>query len=179
MYDSFATPWAIARQALQFMFPRQEYWSGLLFPSPGDLLNPGIKPMSPALQGESLPSETAGKPLVFTICKTTNFFFFSFWWLLDLQDIGSYFPGKGLNLHTWHWKYRVLTSGLPVNSRQPNFYFSKLCSLNFSFLILKMGKMISTLFTGLIWKSSELTGMKKRNSVNCENAYTRKTFLLE
>ena len=41
---------------------RQEYWSGLLFPSPGDLPNPGIKPRSPALQVDSLPSEPSGKP---------------------------------------------------------------------------------------------------------------------
>ena len=48
----FATPWTAARQALLSMrFPRQEYWSGLPFPSPGNLPNPGIKPMSPAWQG--------------------------------------------------------------------------------------------------------------------------------
>ena len=45
-------------------FPRQEYWSGLSFPSPGDLLNPGIKPGSPALQVDSLPSEPPGKPQI-------------------------------------------------------------------------------------------------------------------
>ena len=45
----FATPWTVARQAfLSVEFPRQEYWSGLPFPSPGDLPNPGIKPTSPA-----------------------------------------------------------------------------------------------------------------------------------
>ena len=38
-------------------FSRQEYWSGLPFPSPGDLLNPGIEPGSPELQADSLPSE--------------------------------------------------------------------------------------------------------------------------
>ena len=43
-------------------FSRQEYWSGLSFPSPGDLPNSGIKPGSPALQANSLPSETSGKP---------------------------------------------------------------------------------------------------------------------
>ena len=42
-------------------FSRQEYWSGLLYP-PGDLPNPGIKPRSPALQADSLPSEPPGKP---------------------------------------------------------------------------------------------------------------------
>jgi len=42
-------------------FSRQEYWSGLPFPSPGDLPYPGIKPRSPALQVDSLPSEPPGK----------------------------------------------------------------------------------------------------------------------
>ena len=52
----------VARQApLSMRFPRQEYWSGLLFPSPGDLPNPGVKPGSPTLQADSLPSELAGK----------------------------------------------------------------------------------------------------------------------
>ena len=47
----FATPWTVAYQAPQSMeFSRQEYWSGLPFPSPGDLANPGIKPGYPALQ---------------------------------------------------------------------------------------------------------------------------------
>ena len=47
----FATPWTVAHQAPLFMgFSRQEYWSGLPFPSPGDHPNPGIKPQSPALQ---------------------------------------------------------------------------------------------------------------------------------
>ena len=46
----FATPWTVAYQAPQTMgFSRQEYWSGLPFPSPGDLPHPGIKPWSPAL----------------------------------------------------------------------------------------------------------------------------------
>ena len=43
-------------------FSRQEYWSGLPFPSPGDLLNPGIEPRSPTLQADSLLSEPPGKP---------------------------------------------------------------------------------------------------------------------
>ena len=47
-----ATPWTVARQASQSVrFPRQEYWSGLPFPSPGDLSGPGIEPASPALAG--------------------------------------------------------------------------------------------------------------------------------
>ena len=43
-------------------FPRQEYWSGLPFPSPGDLPDPGIEPGSPTLQADSLPSEPPGSP---------------------------------------------------------------------------------------------------------------------
>ena len=55
----------IAHQSPPSMgFPRQEYWSGLPFPSPGDLLDPGIKPRSPALQVDSLPSEPPGNPIV-------------------------------------------------------------------------------------------------------------------
>ena len=46
---SFVTPWTICRALLSMQFPRLEYWSGLLFPSPGDLPDPGIKPRSPAL----------------------------------------------------------------------------------------------------------------------------------
>ena len=50
--DSFATPWAIAQQApLSMEFPRHEYWSGLPFPTPGDLPDPRIKHVSPALAG--------------------------------------------------------------------------------------------------------------------------------
>ena len=48
---AFVTPWTVAHQAsLSMGFSRQEYWSGLPFPSPGDLPNPGIEPRSPALQ---------------------------------------------------------------------------------------------------------------------------------
>ena len=43
-------------------FSRPEYWSGYLFPSPGDLPNPGVKSRSPALQAESPPTEPSGKP---------------------------------------------------------------------------------------------------------------------
>ena len=60
----FVTPWTVAHQAPPFMgFSRQEYWSGLPFPSPGDLPDPGIKPRSPALQADALTSEPPGKPI--------------------------------------------------------------------------------------------------------------------
>ena len=63
MSDS-ATPWTVAHQApLPVGFPRQELRSGLPFPSPGDLPNPGIEPGSPALQADALPSQSPGKPI--------------------------------------------------------------------------------------------------------------------
>ena len=59
----FVTPWTVSRQApLSMELSRQEYWSGLPFPCPGDLPHPGTEPMSPALQADSLPSEPSGKP---------------------------------------------------------------------------------------------------------------------
>ena len=60
---SFATPWTIAHQApLSMAFPRQEYWSELPSPTPGDLLDPGIKLASPALVGGFFTTEPPGKP---------------------------------------------------------------------------------------------------------------------
>ena len=57
----FATPWTVAYQALPSMkFSRQEYWSGVPFPSPGYLSDPGMKPGSHALQADALPSEPPG-----------------------------------------------------------------------------------------------------------------------
>ena len=59
----FATLWTVAHQAPPSMgFSRQEYWSGLPFPSPGDLPNPGIEPRCPTLLADTLTSEPPGKP---------------------------------------------------------------------------------------------------------------------
>ena len=58
----FVTPWTVAYQALPSMgFSKQEYWSGLPFPSPGDLPKPGIESWSLALEADTLPSEPPGK----------------------------------------------------------------------------------------------------------------------
>ena len=65
MSDSFVTLWTVARQAPLFMgFSRQGHWSGLPFPSPMDLPDPGIELRSPALQADSLPTELSGKPSI-------------------------------------------------------------------------------------------------------------------
>ena len=62
MSDSFVTPWIAALQApLSMGLPRQEYWSGLPFPSTGDLPDPGIESRSPTLQADALLSEPPGK----------------------------------------------------------------------------------------------------------------------
>ena len=64
----FATPWTVAHQAPPSIgFPRQEYWSGFPFPSPGDLPNPEIEPVSsasPILADRFFTTETPGKPLL-------------------------------------------------------------------------------------------------------------------
>ena len=60
---TLTTLWTVASQApLSMGFPRQEYWIGLPFPSPGDLPNPRIKPRSPALQTNSLPLSPQRRP---------------------------------------------------------------------------------------------------------------------
>ena len=62
---TLTTSWTIACQAtLSMGFFRQEYWSGLPFPSPGDLPEPGIEPGSPALKADPLPTELWGKPKI-------------------------------------------------------------------------------------------------------------------
>ena len=67
----FAIPWTVVYKApLSLEFPRQEYWNGLPFPSPGDLPNSGVEPGSPALQTDTLPSEPPGKP--YTAKETKN-----------------------------------------------------------------------------------------------------------
>ena len=66
--NSFATPWTVACQPpLSMGFPRQEYWSRLPFPSPGDLSAPGIKSACPALVGRLFTTEPPGRPMLCTL----------------------------------------------------------------------------------------------------------------
>ena len=61
----FVTSWTVARQVpLSMGCPRQEYWGGLPFPSPGELPDPGIKPISPTLAGRIFTTQPPGKPPV-------------------------------------------------------------------------------------------------------------------
>ena len=62
-HPTLAFPWTVAHQApLSMLFPRQEYWRGLSFPSPEDLPDPGIEPIFPALAAGSLPVSHQGSP---------------------------------------------------------------------------------------------------------------------
>ena len=72
------TPGTITRQApLSIRFSRQEYWSGLSFPSPGDLPCPGIEPVSPTLQMDSLLPELPGKSITMYNRDTSSRFRYS------------------------------------------------------------------------------------------------------
>ena len=74
----FATLWTVDCQApLSMGFSRQEHWSELPFPSPGDLPYPGTERGSPALQADCLPSELPGKPIV---SKYSYFLHVSYFW---------------------------------------------------------------------------------------------------
>ena len=74
MSDFFVTPWTVICQApLSMGFPKQGYWSRLPFPSPEDLFHPGIRPVSPALQADSLPRTHQGNPSIL-ISVTTELF---------------------------------------------------------------------------------------------------------
>ena len=83
------TPWTVACQApLSTAFPRQEYWSGFPFPSPGDLPNPEIKPGSPALQADSLLAETQSESESCSVMSDS------------LQPQGLYSPWNSLGQNT-------------------------------------------------------------------------------
>jgi len=74
LYPTLVTPWTTVHQApLSMGFPRQEYWSGLPFPSPGHLPDPGIKPESPSLREDSLSTEPLEKPLTYLFVENMRF----------------------------------------------------------------------------------------------------------
>ena len=96
--------WTVAHQApLSLGFPRQEYWSGLPFPSPVDLPNPGIKPWSPALQADSLSTEPPGNPLWI-------------WWVIVRVPLALKYQ------HYFMCHLSDSTSGLLVMNRNISFY---------------------------------------------------------
>ena len=125
----FATPWTVAYRALPSIgFSRQEYWSGLPFPSPADLPKPGIEPKSPALQTDALPSE----PQVWAqILKILNYGSYSFYsWSLFFKN-QSFFPSTFL-------KHLPFPKGCPTlcnPNKPPHPASTSLCTLSFPFSI--------------------------------------------
>ena len=111
----FVTPWTVARQApLSMGFSRPEYWSGLPFPPPRDLPDPGIKPRSPTLQADSLLAKPQGKP------KNTG--------VGSLSLLQGIFPSQALNwglLHCRRILYQLSFLGRPSTylSYLPIIYF--------------------------------------------------------
>ena len=110
---TLAAPWTVACQAPRSVgFSRQEYWSGLPFPFPGNLPNPGVKPRSPALQADSLLTELRGKwkmnyikgtnmlwSIAFLMGKCFYYFYNSFtnimiWAVRSIPDFKSGFSKK-------------------------------------------------------------------------------------
>ena len=98
----FATPWTI--QPVEFSRP--EYWNGWLFPSPGDLPNPGMEPRSPALQADSLPVEPQESPRI-TGVGSLSFL----QWIFLTQELN-----QGL-LHCRWILYQLSYQGSPYNNR--------------------------------------------------------------
>jgi len=86
---TLATPWT-ARLLCQIGFPRQEYWKGLPFFSPRNLLNPGIRPEFPALQADSLPTAPSGMHLIpsLEICKLV---WFSEVMMFDISSVNTFY----------------------------------------------------------------------------------------
>ena len=108
--DSLQPCGLVARQAPLYMeFPRQEYWSGLPCPSPGNLLDPGIEPRSAALQAESLPSKPPGKPFFLAgLCSNITSSESPFWTALALCPFTLFFqPPSSFLAPAWPptWGY--------------------------------------------------------------------------
>ena len=109
----FVTPWTVAHQAPPSMgFSRQEHWSGLPFPSPGDLANPGIEPRSPASQADALISEPPGKPLIVLQFSSVQS-------CLTLCDSMSY-STPGLPVHHQHLEFTQTHVHWVVDAIQPS-----------------------------------------------------------
>ena len=104
----FAILWTVAYQAsLSMGFSRQEYRSGLPFPSPGDLPDPGMEPRSPALWADALPSEPPGKPKVISNKLASYFistvFFIQRWQNFEVLE-NHYFIWGTVTLNLCNWR---------------------------------------------------------------------------
>ena len=108
----FASPWTAALQApLSMGFSRQEYWSGLPFPSPGGFPHPGIQPKSPALAGGFLTTKPPGKPIALSMVLSN--------WSWSTRELKSGLEASGCpcgqwQLKCWLWFWYVLLYSLHV-----------------------------------------------------------------
>ena len=110
----FVTPWTVARQAtLSMGFSRQEYWSGLPFPSPEDLPNPGIEPRSPALQADALSSEPPGKPFYFSRLQFSSVQSLSHVWLFATPWIAAHQASLSITISQSSLKLMSIKSVMP------------------------------------------------------------------
>ena len=104
----FGTPWTVAFQDPQSMeFSRQEYWSGLPFPSPGDLPDPGTEPRFPTLQAVALPSESPGKPNLRPLLTQMNMCYCVLGTIPNTSHVQSYslfsvYEADGINRSVLH-----------------------------------------------------------------------------
>ena len=119
---TLVTPWTVARQApLSIGFSKHEYWSGLPFPFPGDLPNPGIKPGSPALQADFfLPTELPGKPKCEHLRDTKS-------------SIKQHFPNSQLSCYKSIYGTRSIQSVRPVGFNQTD--YEKFTDMVFDFIL--------------------------------------------
>ena len=114
----FVTPWTVAHEfPLSMGFSRQEYWSGLPCPPPGNLPDPGIEPKSPALRTDSLPSEPPGKPSFFL--KVMIISFPSFFYDLGYKNRCAWSNFSSQVCSHTHWAGQERENGFvggPLNS---------------------------------------------------------------
>ena len=115
MSDSLVTPWTIVHQApLSMGFPRQEYWIGLPFPFPGDLLDPEITPTSPELVGGFFTTEPPGKPCSFfyNVIILLAFGIMAFYRciLIDNIELSPHFTGEGNDVERAYSEVLLLLS---------------------------------------------------------------------
>ena len=116
---ALATPWTVAHQApLSIGFPRQEYWGGLAFLSPGDLPDSGIKPRSPALKSGFFTAQPLGSPSD-SVKHTNIFFFFQILYLYSYYKVLSVVPCAiqkvliGYLFYIWWW-WCLVTKSCPT-----------------------------------------------------------------
>ena len=125
---TLVTPWTIACQApLPMGFSRQEYWSGLLFPSPGDLSDPGIEPRSPALQAESQPSESPGTANHYIYIYTHTHTCIIYLYMMYMHVCKMLMKKQDLNHFAVHQKHNIVNepyfNKINLNNTKPTFEY--------------------------------------------------------